>query len=487
MPPSNLNNIKGGKVIMKTEEGATQYEHSLNHAVEFFSKAGSLYTDSGTFYGGEESALSLFQKTWIVDPEVSMKLLFWLRDCRGGAGNRSASRECIRWLAEHDTEWMAGNLHLIPFHGRWDDLRSLFGTKLETAAAKFWATAMSSETVDVLAAKWAKRSDTPIREVLGLDIGDFRRLLASIRSPEIVESKMCSKQWNTVNYEKVPSVAMARYTNAFGRHDEERFEKFKEAVAAGEVEIHAGVLFPHDCVRTAINGDKGVADLQFDALPNFMEGVSERIIMFCDTSGSMDASVAGSSSVQRVHVSQGMALYCSAKMPEDSPFYKKFIGFCSEGKFVNWQGLKFSEAVFKREIFNKAVGATNVSAGLDLILKTAEYFNLLQEYMPTTIGIVSDMQFHQGVSGDGPPVEAAMKRWEDAGYLSPKIIYWNVAGHAGSPATVDSPNTALISGFSPAVMKAVFSGRDFSPEAVMLRALEKYEIIIPGKSSSVHY
>jgi hypothetical protein len=65
-----------------TNEGALQYEHALDHAVEFFSKAGSLFEKRESFYGHEESALSLFQKVWIVDPIVSFKLLLWLRDCR---------------------------------------------------------------------------------------------------------------------------------------------------------------------------------------------------------------------------------------------------------------------------------------------------------------------------------------------------------------------------------------------------------------------
>ncbi len=68
--------------MIKTHEGAPAHEHSLDHHVEFFSKAGSLFTKRKHFYEGAESALSLFQKCWIVDREKAMKLLFWLRDCR---------------------------------------------------------------------------------------------------------------------------------------------------------------------------------------------------------------------------------------------------------------------------------------------------------------------------------------------------------------------------------------------------------------------
>lgn len=467
--------------MIRTHKGGSQYEHSLDHAVEFFSKAGSRYVNSGTFHGSEESALSLFQKSWIVEPDTSMRLLFWLRDPRGGAGNRSGARSCWNWLAGHDPKWANANLHLIPLYGRWDDLRALFGTELQDSVAHFWASALKEK--EVLAAKWADRSDYPVRKAMELKVGDFRRLLAALRVPHIVEHKMCTGQWKEIEYPKVPSVAMSRYAKAFLEHDPEGFAEFKEAVKKGEVEIKAGVLFPHDCVRLAKNGDKETADLQFDAMPNFMPD-DERIIMLCDTSGSMVARIDANSSVMRVDVSMGLSLYCSGKMPKDSPFYKKFIKFESEDRLVTWEGKTFSQALSDRKIFDGACGATRIDKALNTILLTARMFKATPEQMPTTIMIVSDMQFDapygRTIKGDDPAVvEGCMRDWEAAGYARPKIVYWNVAGYAGSPATVKMPNTGLVSGFSTAILKAVFAGEDFTPRGIMERAIEKYEIVIP--------
>ena len=70
-----------------TNEGAICYESSLNSAVEFFSKAGSIFaTTKGkkAFYANETFALELFKAVWFSgNHEIAMKLLFWLRDCRG--------------------------------------------------------------------------------------------------------------------------------------------------------------------------------------------------------------------------------------------------------------------------------------------------------------------------------------------------------------------------------------------------------------------
>lgn len=488
--------------MIKTKEGAAAFEHSLNHALEFFSKAGSQFLKKRPYYiysgESEESALSLFQKSWIVDKELTMRLLLWLRDCRGGAGNRSATREILKWLAENDPKWILANIGWLPLVGRWDDLKVLFGTDVEPVAAKMWAGAIAS--CDVLAAKWADRSYKPLQKALRKNEAELRKLLSKIRKEHIVEFKMCEADWEKITYEHVPSVAMARYTKAFGRHDEERFEAYKEALAAGKTEIKASVLFPHDCVRTVKHGDNKIADAQFEALPNYMEGTGEKIIVISDTSGSMSATIAGS--IQAMDVSQGLALYCSAKIPKDSPFYKRFIGFESESKFKVWDGLTFSQAVRSHNVFDGACGGTRIDKALDLILKTAQFYKLGNDAMPTMLLIVSDMQFHQGACkqadvnwGDSrevrerkekkaeeatlTEVEACLRKWEAAGYKRPKIVYWNTSAYAGSQATANAKNVAMVSGFSPSVLKAILTGEDFSPIAVMMKALEKYKVVVP--------
>jgi len=288
---------------------------------------------------------------------------------------------------------------------------------------------------------------------------------------------MCTGRWNEIDYEHIPSVAMARYTKAFGKHDEERFENYKESLATGEATIHADVLFPHDCVRTSRSGDSKIANAQFEALPNYLEGTDERIIVIADTSASMDTQIAGS--IRASDISQGLALYCSAKMPKNGPFYKKFIAFCSESRFKDWEGMTFSEAVRNRKIFDRAVGRTQIDSALMLILKTAKTFGIPDEYMPTTLMIVSDMQFHNGAGGNGSEVENCLLSYDEAGYRRPKVVYWNTDGYAGAPGTIKSKDTALVSGFSTGILKALLSGEEFTPKAVMLRALEKYDVTIP--------
>jgi len=477
---------------MKTNEDAFQYEHSLDHCVEFFSKAGSIYdNDNYRFYGNNEDILSLFQRAWITNKEVAFKLLLWVRDCRGGAGNRSGFRKCIKWLANkpEDYKWVVENIKLIPKYGRWDDMKSLFNTKVEKSAVYEWVEELLEN--NILAAKWANRKDIPLylelkKASIVRNIGDFRRYLAKLRKDHIVESKMCSKNFNKINYENVPSVAMARYTNAFNTNDKDRFLSYKESLIKGNTKINADVLFPYDCVRTYENGDRDIANAQFDALPNYMN--DENVLVLADTSGSMCASI-GAGKITAYDVSRSLALYCSGKLPKENPFYKKFIQFKSESEFSDWEGLKFSDALNNHHIFNGACGGTRIDKALNLILKTGKMFKVADVNMPSMLLICSDMQFSVGISNNYvgqkgikeqnieqlTEIEKCLREFDKEGYTRPQIVYWNLVPYYGQPDTVDSKNVSLVSGFSPSILKSILACEYFSPVTVMMKTLEKYD------------
>jgi len=243
--------------MARTHNGDFAYDNTGDVLVEFFSKAGSLMTGKKrrAYYGDETTALELFKSAWVCDNETSMKLAMWLRDCRGGAANRSGFRECIKWVGERYPEWVKANLHLIPEVGRWDDLKALMDTPCEVDAIDLWIKAISED--NHLAAKWTPREKKDkvlyqkLRKRTGMSPKDFRKKIAEL-SKGIVEGLMCQKNWQDIEYSKVSSVAMARYNNAFRKHDGVRFDHWKDEVADPDSteKINASVLFPHDVLRT---------------------------------------------------------------------------------------------------------------------------------------------------------------------------------------------------------------------------------------------
>lgn len=484
------------KFIMSTMinggNGGNANEHAGTHAIEFFGKAGSLFVGKGNAYGSA-SALDLFKEVWRAGDHVTaMKLLFWLRDPRGGAGNRSGFRAIATWLADEAPEWMIANVVSIPKYGRWDDLTALYDTKdTAHAASTLWANEIMADSV--LAAKWATRADKKVLKALRKvsdgsikDIGDYRRKLAGIRKG-VVEVSMSKKEYSGIDYSHVPSVAMARYNTAFGRNDEARYGAYKttleKAIETGDksVKINTGAIFPHDVIRASRNSsNKKAQDLQFASLPNFMEESDARIMVLADTSGSMGCVVGGD--VRAVDVSQSLALYCSDKLGKDNPFYRKYMQFAGESTLTDWSDKKYiSEVLDDRKMFNRAIASTNVTKALTTLVKYGKMFNATSEQMPTHLLIISDMQFDSGTeSPTQTVVEAALAKWSDAGYEVPSIVYWNTNGNAGTPARGTTPNTALVSGFSPSILKAVFGNpNSMNPINIMNEAIKDYTVVVP--------
>jgi len=459
------------------------HESSGNALLDFFSKAGSLRSnkDATSYYGSETTALELFKKSWDENSTKAMKLLFWLRDRSNGAGNRSGFRDCIRWLAENHSKWVKANLSLIPFYGRWDDLTALHMTDVGESASELWANAIKDEKhpSHILACKWAKKHFVSLQEALDTDEAGLRKLLSS-RAKHIVESKMCSGKWNEVDYKTIPSVAMSRYTNAFVKKDPVGWAKYKKSLEKAEDVselIHADVLFPYNCLVTARNGDRAIADAQFQALPNFMEKSKYRIMSICDFSGSMDGAEV-SKGITNLDVCRSLGMYCSDRLGKDNPFYRKFLEFSDDYELIDWSHKKFSNAV---NCGNGNVASTNIEKALNGLLSMAKMFKVSKNHMPNVLLILSDMQFDQGTQNcEKTVVDACMGNWKKEGYDVPNIIYWNLAGYVGSPSK-NKADVALVSGFSPSVLRSVLDGEDFSPMAIMNRTIEKYKIKVPKK------
>lgn len=51
---------------------------------------------------------------------------------------------------------------------------------------------------------------------------------------------MSDKQWNSLPYNRVASVAMTNYKGLFQKHDKERFEGYLEKVKSGKAKIASG-------------------------------------------------------------------------------------------------------------------------------------------------------------------------------------------------------------------------------------------------------
>lgn len=414
--------------------------------------------------------------------ELAIRMLLWARDIRGGAGERKIFRDLLVEVEKANPALAGRLIRKIPELGRWDDLFALRDPINRKQAFAFIREALAQG--DGLAAKWMPRKGpiaVELTRFMELTPKQYRKLIVGLTN--VVETKMCAKQWNEINFSHVPSLASARYQKAFGRNAAEQYSAYirelQKPVAERDpkVKINAGAIYPYQIIRTTYDGNLAVADEQWKALPNFVGNA--KIFPIVDTSGSM-GSLPGRSSWGKpsgpnpapIEVALSLGLYVSEKNTSD--FKDLMMIFDTTPKMMTLKGTLSQRLKKVPEI---VAGSTNLHAAFDMLLDIAVKGNVAQADMPEMLLILSDMQFNACVRYDDNAQQMIRRKYEAAGYTPPKVVFWNLSLYAkengNTPVRFDDRGVCLISGFSPAIMKSVLANdlEDFTPYNVMLKTL----------------
>ena len=462
-----------------TENGMTTNSTTLNECVNLFFQVGALRGQD------KQRLISKFSKAFTEDSLTAMKILFWARDVRGGAGERQIFRDIITWLAETHPTTLKKNVHLISEYGRWDDFLTLVTSKT------CWEVALECVRLgllkeDGLCAKWMPRKGVKaniIRKYLGVTPKQYRKLL--VRLTNVVETPMCSKDWSSIDYSKLPSLASSRYQRAFLKNDTKRYEEFKLALEKGETTVNAGALYPYDVVKSLqFNGDNTVSQAQWESLPNYMEDSTDRILPIVDVSGSMTCSAGNNPNLTCLDVAVSLGLYISER--NEGVFKDTFLTFSSNPSLQVLNG-PLVDRLSQLKCADWAM-STDLQKAFKLILNQAVKHNVPVEEMPTKLLILSDMEFNEATSSNwdrvsewNPTAQQMIKgMYEEAGYEMPDIVYWNIQSRNDNcPTRFDETGTALVSGFSPSIMRSILSCKNITPYEVMMETIDspRYEAI----------
>jgi len=116
----------------------------------------------------------------------------------------------------------------------------------------------------------------------------------------------------------------------------------------------------------------------------------------------------------------------------------------------------------------------------DLILSIAKREKLAPENLVRKLFVFSDMQFDQcgGVGYGETEYETAKRKFDEAGYTMPELVFWNLAmgtGETSKPMSANTPGIALLSGFSVAMTKHFFGEAEAEEDAEKEEAEESAE------------
>ena len=221
-----MNTLRDNTNFKYTEKGDITHKTSKSDVLDMFALGGSYRNRE------DNDVILLFKNAYEENPELALKCLFYLRDIRGGQGERRFFRVAFKWLCEKHIKSAKKNLINVSEYGRWDDLIYVaVNTPLQNNA---FAIIKHQLALDVncktpsLLAKWlpsqnASNNETKklghiMAKYLGISNKQYRKTLSTLRERiKVLEKLMSSNRWDEIEFDKIPSKAGLIYKNAFAR------------------------------------------------------------------------------------------------------------------------------------------------------------------------------------------------------------------------------------------------------------------------------
>jgi hypothetical protein len=463
-----------------TTNGMKTRVSSGKDVVDFFFKAGAMRGQDIT---------PLFVKAMADDEDLALRVTQWLRDARGGAGEREHYRNILKRLEVQNHPMLESLIAKTPLIGRWDDLLVFQTKKYKDLAFTMIALGLQNPETTGLVCKWLPREKSAkgalareLIEFLGITPKQYRKTLSAVTTTETL---MCAKEWEKINFSHVPSLASSRYRKAFLKNATAKYESYVQALTSGDasVKVNTEGLYPYQVTQNISHNLDTVSrqflNAQWNALKNYVGDA--KLLPMIDVSGSMMCPLGvnpmvkskATSNITCMDVAVSLGMYLANK--NLGSFKDTYLSFTSNpvlatltGDIVdNWYTIK-----------HKNVGYdTNIEKAFIKIVEVAVKNKVAQEEMPEYLVILSDMQMNSVTSGKSV-YGVAKELYKKAGYALPKLIFWNLNSYDNVPVKFDKEGTALVSGFSPAIVEAVLSAnlnevKDITPYDVMLEAIMK--------------
>ncbi len=279
-----------------------------------------------------------------------------------------------------------------------------------------------------------------------------------------VENKLSRKNYDEIEFDKLPSLAAIKYAAAFNNNPEmhNRYQQYLEDVRVGKKDLKISTTTVYDIYK---NRDKIDADLFFDKL----EKISGSWIPIVDTSGSMfDNNDSFGKAISVGHYLAKCSSYCPNKVISFSSNPQLItLGEMPNRSHTAWHYdlINNSNSQYQKEINSMYTGDcsnTNFGKVMDLLAN-------LSGNMPEYLIVLSDMEFDAGSSMSK---DKTMELFKSKGYNT-KIIWWNFNSRNITCPEMDSDGNIFISGYNPMLLKYLEVG--FDGKKFLTKLLEEYE------------
>jgi len=472
-----------GRKNTQTENGAISNSSTGNQTLDYFAKVGTYRNRELKEVFADLSAM------WQEDRKQAMKIVFYNRivsrktkgfvttdSLQSGQGNKDEFRKSIIWLARYHPAILGKNLWIIPLVGSWKDLwhtdlideldvgavyglieRGIACEYNRDLVAKYLPRIRSKSNVYNERHEKLNRYAYGLMKYLKWNPAQYRKFKSSGRAHDF-QKKMSLNQFADIDFKSIPGRALHHIVNKKGRDSLTVLERhgingiYLEWIHSQPVVKFTGYVYE---LLSVVNTQMSLAQMytvnkQFDGLiakAKELGTISENVWCALDTSGSMTARVADTSAFD---ICLSLGIYFSTL---NTGSFKDHVMMFSDRSRVKTLYGEFCDKVLQLKSDEIAWGSTNYQSVIDEIVRvrmTSPEIPL--EDYPSTLLVVSDMQFD--IAGDNVKTnyEAAMEKLASVGLPKVKIVWWWVTGRGSDfPSTLDD-DVVMMSGFDGSIL-----------------------------------
>lgn len=425
----------------------------------------------------EEEIIENFRRIFYSGTSYSIKLLFFIRDKVNGLGERRVFRVLLNYLGNEHPKYIENNLTLIPKYGRWDDLYSLFNTKVEDAVIDLFRNQIqidiNSNKPSTLG-KWLKSENTSSKEsrsfgnktrrLLGYSPKEYRRLLSSLRRKiDIVETNISRREYSKINYENLTELNIKKYKKAFLKNDKADYEKFK-LENPKKAFIFKSLENIISIIRETLNnpGINSIEDMYLKNLEYLIDKNIKDLNTFEDTliiNGIEGELIQNKNRYFDILIST-ILLYNKLNLNSFKNYYMSFKNNPKFNKLTSTDYIGSIKSMSKNNInYNM-----DLNSALDLLLFTSIKKNLKPEAIPKSIMFIynksEDISFNN--------LKFISEKWINSGFEMPKIKLWNLKDLSSKFSISYKDNVVIISGYNKYIWKYILESIEIKNSNIII-------------------
>lgn len=501
----------------RTENGALSYSSIGTELLDQFAKAGTYRGRNINDVFAQQSAL------WVENPEDALKFPFYLRmitrktkmfdaeteTVQRGQGARDEAFKRLLWIANYHPEVFYKNLWVLPLVGSWKDLWVLLSMDDSLNKKEFFkvmAMGINNDYHRELVKKympriranklcnteWAKKTNRLAKEFcnfVGWTAKDYRIFKSTGKAHEF-QRIICARLYDNLNFKTIPGKALLNLVsgNFLQKHGlEEKYMTWLKTQPVAKFNGYpyelAMKMYPYrgryygSCIpmpaTLKFTLDKQFANL-IETAKSDGGAIKGNVWCALDTSGSMTSPISRNSNTSAFDVAVGLGIYFSTL--NEGAFHKNVIMFDNTSEVIHLKG-DFTDMYQQITSRRDAMGGTNFQSVIDEIVRIRKKNpNIPLEDYPTTLLVVSDMQFNSTADyWTTPTPEDDATNYEEAKAKLSKVfpkewvndfkfVWWHVNGRTTDfPSNMDCGGTYNFSGFDGSVISYLLGENTTTP------------------------